>query len=239
MHITQLEGMSHSHAKEEPVVALVFDAPKNGEKEETAKEELVKKKEEQAYPLAFGRNTVVKGHPLYEIKRKLHIPRPARGVRQTAPVKLDKDWIILTPINTIAPTTELSVAAKADYILEEKKFFEGSDFPMWDDPDQKRKANAVPGDLFAFVHNQAARGKDLVEIFEVTSKKDVSARPPHWWIPAHQDRAVVVLSRYIAWISFTDLSVAMGRRKSRDEGVNCLRGTERRPWPKFLTVYME
>ncbi len=97
----------------------------------------------------------------------------------------------------------------------------------------------MPGDLFGFVHNQVSHGKDLVEIFEVTQKKDISHRPAHWFIPAHQDRAVVVLSRYIGFVSFTDLSVAMGRRKSREEGTNCLRGTERRPWPKDLIVFKE
>ncbi len=233
--------MTHSRAKEEEVAALVeeYETPKVGQQKGTVKDERGKEDEARGSSLAFGRNPVRKGHPLYEIKRTLHIPAPERGFSKTVAVKFDKDWIVLTPINTIAPETELSVAAKADYMMEEKKFFEGSDFPMWDDPDQKKKANAVSGDLFGFVHNQVARGKDLVEIFEVTGKKDVSHRPPHWTIPAHQDRAVVVLSRYIAWVSFTDLSVAMGRRKSREEGVNCLRGTERRPWPKCLTVFME
>lgn len=145
----------------------------------------------------------------------------------------------MTPVNTLTPTTELSVAAKADYIQEEKKIITGEHFPMWDDPDPRKKAEAHPGDLFGFVHNQKASGKDLVELFEVTDKKDVSHRPAHWTIPAHQDRKVVVLSRYMAWVSFTELSVAMGRRVSSTEGKNCLRGTERQPWPTQLEVFME
>ncbi len=97
--------------------------------EEYVEVERLKDEISQDSPLIFGRKPVTKKHPLYVIKREVHTPAPERGVDKMVPVKFDKDWIILTPVNTIAPTTELSVAAKADYMMEEKKIFQGFGVP--------------------------------------------------------------------------------------------------------------
>ncbi len=190
----------------------------------------VKKKKKG--PVIVGRN-----HPLWRMRKREHISQVNRGLSKTGTKRIESGtFITLTPINTLEPSSELGVMAKADYIEEEEKFFQGEEFPMWDDPGHSK---AQKGELFAFCHNQVALGKDFVEFFYVTGKKPSTQRPKNWIVPAHKNRDVVLLSRYVGYARLTDVMVAVGLRKCVDEGANCLRGTTRRKFKVDFEMNLE
>ena len=180
---------------------------------------------------------VKKEHPLWALRKREHIPDVRRGFKKDRKKIIEcGTYVTLTPVNTLDPSTEFGVMAKADYIKEEKYFFSGDHFPKWDDP---RSGKAQKGEVFAFCHNQVANGKDLAELFYVTGKKDHTHRPKHWMIPAHSGRDVIELSRYVGYARLTDLMFAAGLRKSLDEGLNCLRGTTRRKLKIDFEMFIE
>lgn len=190
-------------------------------------EKIVKKPKPELYVLS---------DELKKIKRLKYSPSRPRGWKKQDILLIQDAFISMTPINVIFPATYLAVEAKRDYLIEEKKFFSVDDPPRWDDGP---KSKARVGEYFFFVHNQLSSGKDLAEAFLITEKRSSEHRPPHWRIPEHQTRSVIVLSTYIGYCSATELLYAAGYRKSMTEGKNCLRGTNRSKLVKDLRVWIE
>jgi len=124
--------------------------------------------------------------------------------------------IVVTPINTLRPSTINGKKARIDYLREKKN---SEDFTLnsvkWDD---SRHGTGEPGDLFAFVHNI----RDEMEIFIIKEKINYIDRPDYWDIVEHQRRDVLILSKKIFTIKWSTYKRIHGYKENF-----ILRGTER------------
>jgi len=134
--------------------------------------------------------------------------------------------IIITPINLERPSTALGKKARTDY-LREQEHSASFKIPIakWDD---SRFNSARVGDYFGFVQQK----KDLIEIFQIDRIILGRDRPDYWDIEEHRRRDILILSKKLCDIKWSDYKEANGYKENF-----VLRGTakmkfyERKPLP--------
>ena len=134
----------------------------------------------------------------------------------------DYKKIIVTPINTINPSTSNGKKAKKDYFREKNESHNFTSNLKWDD---SRYGTGKVGDLFAFVHNTT----DLMEIFVVKGKIDSTNRPDYWDIEEHRRRDVLLLSPKVSEINWSTYKNHQGYKENF-----VLRGTERLDFDPYI-----
>jgi hypothetical protein len=126
--------------------------------------------------------------------------------------------IILTPINlkTSVALNSNTIIARNDYYYEQKYFDDTFDEnPLWDDT---KKNQAKVGYKFAFV-NQI---DDKMEIFNIIGILTNDIRREHWDIDDHKDRRVLILSKRISEIKFTEYKKKVGYKERYTIRGTCL-----------------
>lgn len=126
--------------------------------------------------------------------------------------------IILTPINlsTSVSLTSNTIRARSDYYYEQKFFNDRvEESPLWDDT---KKNQAKVGYKFGFV-NQV---EDKMEIFNIVAILESNTRRDHWNIDDHNGRRVLVLSKLIEEIKFTDYKKNVGYKEKYTIRGTCL-----------------
>ncbi len=117
--------------------------------------------------------------------------------------------LILTPVNLTKSLSlnSNSMRAREDYYYE-KKFFDNTndENPLWDDT---KKNQAKVGYKFAFV-NQI---EDKMEIFDIIAILTNSVRRGHWDIEDHKDRRVIVLSKLVEEMKFSEYKKKVGYKE--------------------------
>ena len=124
--------------------------------------------------------------------------------------------IIVTPINTLRPSTEYGKKARTDYIRErDNSSIFTTKKSKWDD---SRYNNAQIGNYFAFVH----QNENKMELFKIENILPVNERPEYWNIPEHSRRNVLIPSEKIGENKWSDF------KEQNNYNINYkLRGTQK------------
>ena len=126
--------------------------------------------------------------------------------------------IILTPINLTKNVSinSYTLRARNDYYYEKKYFDKLEDEnPLWDDT---KNNQAKIGYKFAFV-NQI---EDYMEIFDIIAILNNGVRREHWNIEDHKNRRVLVLSKLVEKIKFSDYKKKVGYKEKYTIRSTCL-----------------
>lgn len=177
---------------------------------------------------------LTRSHPHYRQLARQGTPLPDPNGKVAS---LRGERILVSPVNLTGRNLTVKGAyARYDYNKEMMLMNNGRD-AQWDQP-STRKDQARVGDLFAFT--MTAGVMDKMELFRITKLLPANERREHWVIDDHSERGVVVLSKYIGWVSSSTFASLVDRVPvSPVTGkMFVANGTQVYPWREDIEVFV-